>query len=104
FDARCVFLQVDPEAAEIDRTRRAVGERAGGSAIADVDAAIDALIGLGQTAASADDGWRRDVEAAITHRPAAWDRARSSEPGKLHPVEACRPLQRILDRHPESVL
>ena len=38
------------------------------------------------------------------YRPAAWDRARSSAAGKLHPVEACRPLQRVLDRHPESVL
>jgi acetolactate synthase-1/2/3 large subunit len=24
--------------------------------------------------------------------------------GKLHPVEACRPLQSLLDRHPDSVL
>jgi acetolactate synthase-1/2/3 large subunit len=104
FDARCTFLQIDPEAAETDRTRRAVGERAGVSAVADVDAAIDALSGLAQDAGSAHDAWRSDVATAIAYRPTAWDRARSSQPGKLHPVAACRPLQRIVDRHPESVV
>ncbi len=104
FDARCTFLQVDPETTEIDRTRRAVGERAGASAVADVDAAIDALTTLAQRAAPRHDAWRNEVETAIAYRPTAWDRARSSQPGKLHPVEACRPLQRIVDRHPESVV
>jgi acetolactate synthase-1/2/3 large subunit len=104
FDARCTFLQVDPEEAEIDRTRRAVSERAGPSAVADVDAAIDALTGLARGAGLAHDTWRHDVAAAIAYRPAAWDRARSKEPGKLHPAEACRPLQGVIDRHPESVL
>jgi acetolactate synthase-1/2/3 large subunit len=104
FDARCTFLQIDPDVAELDRTRRAVGERAGASAVADVDGTIDALSGLARNAGSAHGAWRADVEAAIAYRPAAWDRARSKEPGKLHPVEACRPLQRIIDRHPESVV
>ena len=104
FDAQCTFLQIDPEEAEIDRTHRAVGERAGANAVADVEAAIEALAGLAQGTRPEHDGWRHDVETAIAHRPAAWDRARSSASGKLHPVEACRPLQRVLDRHPESVL
>ena len=104
FDGECTFLQIDPEAAEIERTRRAVGERAGASAVADVGAAVDALTGLAPGKPCAHDAWRDDVETAIAYRPAAWHRARSSEPGRLHPVEACRPLQRVVDRHPESVL
>jgi len=47
--------------------------------------------------------WLAEVRAAIAYRPAAWDGARSSENGRLHPVEALRPLQALLDAHPDSV-
>ena len=48
--------------------------------------------------------WLSEVHAAIAFRPAAWDHAASAIPGRMHPVQALRPLQEILDSHPDSVL
>lgn len=96
----CEFLQVDPEAHEIDRTQRAVGARLAASAIADLFPAIDALIA---SAPRASGGWLDEVRAAIAYRPASWDTVAAREAGKLHPVQALRPLQALLDAHPESV-
>jgi acetolactate synthase I/II/III large subunit len=44
------------------------------------------------------------VRGAIAYRPAAWDAARSEIAGRLHPVQMLRPLQALLDSHPEAVL
>jgi len=106
-DPRCTFVQVDPDALELDRTRRALGDRVVGSEVADVSAAIDMLAALAQRNARnvpTPGNWVDEVRAALTYRPPAWDGARSAEGGKLHPVEACRPLQRLLDSDPESVI
>jgi acetolactate synthase-1/2/3 large subunit len=99
--ASCEFSQVDPDAAEIERTRRAVGARLVGSAVADVAPALDLLTRLAKPVTSA---WRDEVREAIRHRPAVWDTAIAREPGRLHPVQALRPLQRLLDAHTDSVL
>ncbi len=48
--------------------------------------------------------WLAEVRDAIAHRPAAWDQARSSVADRLHPVQMLRPLQALLDSHPDSVL
>jgi acetolactate synthase-1/2/3 large subunit len=107
FDPDCLFLQIDPAASELDRTRRAVGVRLVAAAIADVASAIDALTAQarrGGGGGRGDTGWLTEIRAAIAWRPPAWNAARSTVAGKLHPVEACRPLQSLLDRHPESVL
>ncbi|MET0681776.1 MAG: thiamine pyrophosphate-binding protein [Casimicrobiaceae bacterium] len=102
-DANCVFLQIDPERFELDRTGRAVAGRLGARAVADVAAAIDALTVLARYSGPIHEAWQDKVRAAIAYRPAAWDRVHATERGKLHPVEACRPLQRLLDSHPDSV-
>ncbi len=99
--AECEFLQIDPDAAEIQRTRNAVGARLHAAALAEPFAAMQALIEAGVACAS---GWRDEVRAAIAYRPPAWDRASSSLPGRLHPVQALRPLQGLLDGHPDAVL
>jgi acetolactate synthase-1/2/3 large subunit len=104
FDPDCRFVQIDPEASELDRTRRAVAHRLGATAVADVAAAMDTLIARTAQRASPHGRWPEDVRAAIAYRPPAWDGAHAGVAGKLHPVEACRPLQSLLDRHPESVL
>ncbi len=101
FHAECEFLQIDAQAEEIERTRRAVGSRLRASAIADAFAAADRLIRYAKPIRSA---WRDEVRSAIAYRPAAWASARSSVPHRLHPVQALRPLQALLDAHPESVL
>ena len=103
FPVDCDFLQVDPEEEEIERARRAVGARLGLAALADVFPAIDALIGEWRAAKPAG-GWLADVRAAVSYRPAAWDSARASRPGCVHPVQLARPLQAVLDSDPDAVL
>lgn len=103
FNQDCVFFQIDPEIAEIDRTKRAVGTKLQLSTCTDVRSAIQAIIELNGSATSAAHEWQTEVHAAIAYRPAAWSSAPSS-PNKLHPAQALAPLQAILDSHPESVL
>ena len=99
----CEFVQIDPEPVEIERAQRALGARLKRSVVADVYSAAEALkvAGGGHCNVRA---WRRDVEAALGYRPESWDKASSSEAGRLHPVQACQPFQSILDRHPDSIL
>jgi len=102
FHAECELVQVDADAAEIERTRRAAASRLRAFAVADIHAAFEAL----ERAASPGrhGAWRDEVRAAVAYRPAAWNDAQSREPGRLHPVEALRPLQALLDEHADSVL
>jgi acetolactate synthase-1/2/3 large subunit len=102
--AACQFLQVDADEVEFARTRRAVGARLAETFEADAASAIDALTRAAQARSPMKGPWRSEVRAATEYRPAAWDTARASESGRLHPVEACRPLQALLDAHAESVL
>ena len=100
--ADCEFLQVDPEAAEHERARRLAGERLVASAHATLESACEALArAMPRPVHSA---WLGEVRAALAHRPAAWDSASSRLPGRLHPVQALRPLQALLDEHPDAVL
>lgn len=99
--AECVFLQVDPEPGEIERTRSLVGDRLQRSAMAEPFSALEQLSRTGGGAAKG--SWRDEVRAALLYRPAAWDDAVSKEAGRLHPVQALRPLQELLDAHADSV-
>lgn len=103
FRADCEFLQVDPDLVEIERTRRAVGARLRHGVVADLFPAIDALVSCASAHRGAHGAWKEDVRAAIDYRPVAWNDARAEEPGRLHPVQALRPLQALLDAHPRSV-
>jgi acetolactate synthase-1/2/3 large subunit len=102
FRSDCEFLQIDPEQSEINRSMAAVGGRLSFAGIADVFPAVDSLIA--QARKSNNGVWLSEVSAAVAYRPTAWDKAESSLPGRLHPAELLRPLQALLDRHPESVL
>ena len=101
FDGHCEFLQVDADLAEIDRTRRAVGERLVATATAEAPGALQALAASARPAAGA---WLDEVRAAVAYRPRDWEGASAGTPGRLHPVQACRPLQAILDRDDDAVL
>ena len=100
FDGACEFLQVDPEAAEIERTSRAVGGRIAASAVVETAVALRELTAHARASASS---WLGEVRDAIRYRPGAWDSAHASSPGRLHPVEALRPLQQLLDADPQAV-
>ena len=98
----CEFLQIDPEQAEIDRSRRALGSRLKFAAIADAFPALDELAAE-RSGGKPKSAWMDEVRAAVRYRPPAWDAAVSNQPGRVHPVQFLRPLQAILDGHPESV-
>lgn len=102
FPAQATVHQVDAESAEIDRTRRALGDRLQVTALADAFAALSALTQAASSLAPPE--WLSDVHSALAYRPPAWDGVRSEAPGKLHPVQMLRPLQALLDSHPEAVL
>jgi acetolactate synthase-1/2/3 large subunit len=99
----CIFLQVDPEEEEIDRVKRALGERLTGSTICGVPETIKAILNLPSLKAAPLSEWNAAVKSAIKHRPTAWATL-SSESGSIHPVQAFAPLQAILDSNPDSVL
>jgi acetolactate synthase-1/2/3 large subunit len=69
----------------------------------DVFAAIDALAAAAHAQSPVKSQWLSEVHAAIAYRPAAWNHATSAIPGRMHPVQALRPLQALLDSHPDSV-
>jgi acetolactate synthase I/II/III large subunit len=102
-DKTCTFLQIDAEPAEVSRTHRAVGERLTQTAIADAFSAIDALVAACPSPSSAHEEWARDVTSAIDYRPAHWQTATSAIDGRMHPVQACAPIQTLLDSHPDAV-
>ena len=99
-DAR--IAQADAEAGEFERTRRAMGERLDATLEADAFAAIGAMIAAADGRGKSDAGWLREVREAVAFRPASWDTATSIE-GRVHPARALRPLQALLDAHPDSV-
>ncbi|MEO7056051.1 MAG: thiamine pyrophosphate-binding protein [Caldimonas sp.] len=106
FPAAAEVHQVDADPAEIERTRRALGDRLLTVARADATATLSALAAAsahgpaqGERAA-----WLAEVKSALAYRPPAWDTATSTMPGRLHPVQMLRPLQALLDSHADSVL
>jgi acetolactate synthase I/II/III large subunit len=103
FGEHCAFLQIDPDAEEIARSRRAVGARLAASALASPLAAAETLTRQAN-AKAAKSAWLDEVRGAIAHRPDGWAAATSRQNGRLHPLQVLLPLQAVLDEHPESVL
>lgn len=100
----CTFLQVDADAAEFERSTRAVQDRLQARHQAD---AMPAIAALTRTAALAEDrhaAWLQEVRQALAYRPAAWRQAQATRRQALHPVQVFQPVQQILDSHPDAVL
>jgi len=93
FAADCECMQVDTDRTEIERTKRAFGDRFKGATPADTFEALDALAGAKWPAAGS--AWMEEVRGLLAWRPAGWD--------ALPTVRALAPLQSLLDAHPESV-
>jgi acetolactate synthase-1/2/3 large subunit len=102
FGDACVFLQIDADAEEIARSKRAVGARLAATALAHPLAAAEALARSANTATTS--AWRDEVRAALAFRPAGWASATSRQSGRLHPLQVLLPLQAVLDEHADSVL
>ena len=99
----CSFLQIDPEEAEIERVKNAVGNRLKSAFICDTPAAINALLSAKPLRHQDIDNWLKEVASAIAYRPAAWKELASRD-GRLHPAQIFLPLQELLDSHPDSIL
>lgn len=99
-DAR--VYQIDPDVSEIERSRKALGDRLLGSHEADPFSAIGSLRQAARPHHNKE--WLAEVRTALAWRPPAWNEATSGVPERLHPVEMLRPLQRVLDSHPDAVL
>lgn len=98
----CSFLQIDAEAEEFERSRRAVGPRLLCTELSDAASAVEALI-VAARGKPLTGQWRSEVRDAISRRPAAWSTATSAKPGRLHPAQALLPLQTVLDADPDAV-
>jgi acetolactate synthase-1/2/3 large subunit len=102
FAAGTRWATVDADADEVERCRRAVGARLDLSALADLPSACAALAAEARAEAR-HAGWCTAVAEATAWRPPAWAGLRSATPGRLHPLEMLRPLQALLDSHPDAV-
>ena len=103
FATTCEFMLIDPNNDQVQRTQRVLASRLVDAFVADTFPAMQALMDVTTVPVSANRGWLEDVREAVAWRPAAWASLDATE-GRLHPVQALRPLQAILDGHPDSVL
>ena len=103
FGEHCTFVQIDADAEEITRSRRAVGTRLVASTLASPLAAVETLTRRAN-ATAAKSAWCDEVRAAIAYRPDGWTAATSRQNGRLHPLQVLLPLQAVLDEQPDSVL
>lgn len=105
--ADTAWLQVDAELEELTRAQRNIGASLRFSAHADTRSAIDSLTALAQAQPAAARpqraAWGQGVQQAIDYRPPAWVEAVSGQADRLHPAQALRPLQAVLDSHPDAV-
>ena len=102
-DAGCEVMQIDPDAEEIERSRRALGARLHETALGAWAETADAITrrAIGNSPMAPD--WMGEVHRAIEQRPESWKTASSSVDGRMHPAQALRPLQELLDSDPDSV-
>jgi acetolactate synthase-1/2/3 large subunit len=106
FAKDCQFLQLDPEAAEIQRASVSLGKRLQLSVLSDVQSSITLLMKsviATNFISGSHQAWLQEVKTAINYRPNDWQSA-TVEPGRVHPAQAFAVLQTILDSHPDSVL
>lgn len=102
FPAGAEVFQVDADAAEIERSRHALGDRLHVAVHADAKSALLALTRAARATSSST--WLGEVRDAVAYRPASWNSATAQVEGRLHPVQMLRPVQALLDSHAESVL
>jgi acetolactate synthase I/II/III large subunit len=103
-DPACRFIVFDPNPRLIERVAREKAARLISSAIADAIPAAELLIKHADSASKRPREWAKEVEAATAYRPTAWSTLKSATTGKLHPLELCRAIARILQRDADAVL
>jgi len=100
----CRVIDIDAEAAMIERSRKIFGSRVAIAAEAGAASAAQRLIDAAGGPVNKDAGWASNVRDAVAYRPAAWQDIKSKADGPIHPVDVAREVQKRLDAHPDSVL
>ena len=100
----CRVIDIDAEAAMIERSRKIFGPRLAIAAEAGAASAAQRLIDAAGGPVNKDAAWTKEVRDAVAYRPAAWQDITSKTDGPIHPVDVARAVQKRLDAHPDSVL
>lgn len=103
-DAACRLIVFDPDPALIERVAREKGARLIHRAVADPASAAETLIARSAGNRGAPEAWRSEVETAVGYRPEAWRTLEGAGGGRLHPIEMCRAIAAVLEKHPDAVL
>jgi acetolactate synthase-1/2/3 large subunit len=96
----CEWIAVDPDNALIARAATAMGERLLLSAVADAQAAIEALTERSATTRAKPSAWREHVSGALAYEPPQWKSVRTKTADRIHPVEMCRAIGNFIEKHP----
>jgi acetolactate synthase-1/2/3 large subunit len=99
--ARFIVLDPDPEA--LRRAGYSIGDPTR-LALAALAEPFAAAAGLAAAATRLTGSWAGEVEAALRHRPAAWDKIATAPGAPAHPVEVGRAVQALVDRSPDTIL
>ncbi len=91
------LIVVDPDPALLDRAQAEFGARLIVGAVADAGPTVDALVAGQQYTGCTD--WFSEVASAVAVRTAY-----ESEPGKIHPAEICRAVDRFLESRDDPLL
>ena len=103
--AHCQFVVIDPDIVSLRRSIAVLDNaRVVLSAVADVAAAMQALIENVNNNNLKTNGWSGEVRGAIAYRPAAWKTATSAQAGAVHALEIGRAVQKILDDADDPIL
>jgi acetolactate synthase-1/2/3 large subunit len=105
FAPGCLFLQVDADEAEFDRSARALSQGLEAFHQADALQALAALTRAAQRAeVNASGLWLAQVKEAVAYRPSDWNDTVRPASAALHPAKVCEPVQALLHSHPDAVL
>jgi len=100
--ADCKWIVVDPDKTLIERARVALKDRLVLAVNADAETVLKKLT-ASQHGGASHESWRKNVEAALSYRPADWKNAKSTQADRLHPVEMCRTISDIVAKQPNAV-
>jgi acetolactate synthase I/II/III large subunit len=95
----CKWIAIDPDAALIARTAKAMGERLLVSGVADAQAAIKSLSERSATTRAKLSTWREHVSEVLAYEPPQWKSIRAKNSDRVHPVEMCRAIGSFIEKH-----
>ena len=99
----CAILQVDADADILHRDKAALGARIALSLHADPLLVARQMASQIQGEPGDASDWRKEVDAAVAHRPAEWEAIPDGD-GALHPVRLSRGVNTLLKAYPEATI